>query len=88
MLRLNIDIGDGGIELDQIPNQIGFGNQMQYQLYSLDAIPSKIEGRGRYCRGACACRVKYRLEFGGFPIPNIVTIQTLEFEFAISNSEF
>jgi hypothetical protein len=61
---------------------------MQYQLYSLDAIPSKTEGQGRYCRGACACRVEYRLEFDGFPIPNIVTIQTPEFEFAISNSEF
>jgi hypothetical protein len=34
------------------------------------------------------CRVEYRLEFGGFPIPNTVTIQTPEFGFVNSNSEF
>jgi hypothetical protein len=49
---------------------------------------AKQRVEGRYWKGAGTCRVEYRLEFGGFPIPNIVTIQTPEFDFAISNSEF
>jgi hypothetical protein len=32
MLRLDVGIGDGGIELDPIPNQPGFGNRIQYQI--------------------------------------------------------
>ena len=31
-LRLDVGIGDGGIELDPIPNQPGFGNRIQYQI--------------------------------------------------------
>jgi hypothetical protein len=83
MLRLDVGIGDGGIELDPIPNQPGFGNRIQYQIqFNSEQI------RGSELESGGVCRVEYRLEFGGFPIPNTVTIQTPEFGFVNSNSEF
>jgi hypothetical protein len=82
---LDVDIGDGGIELDPIPNQTGFGIHMQYQI---QFNSEQSIGWGSELEGGDVCRVEYRLEFGGFPIPNIVTIQTPEFGFVISNSEF
>jgi hypothetical protein len=34
---LDVDIGRLGIELSLMPNQSGFGNELQYQIHSLDA---------------------------------------------------
>jgi hypothetical protein len=35
-LRLDVDIGDLSIEMDQIPNQTGIGIESQYQSHCLD----------------------------------------------------
>jgi hypothetical protein len=66
---LDIDIGDGGIELDQIPNQTGFGNRMQYQI-QFNSEQNRGWGSKLECGGTC------RVEFW---------VQTPEFGFVISN---
>jgi hypothetical protein len=36
MLSLDVDIASLDIELAPMPNQSDFGNELQYQIYSLD----------------------------------------------------
>jgi hypothetical protein len=51
MLRLDVGIGDGGIELDPIPNQTGFGNQIKYQIqFNSEQIRGWRVGIGEWMR--------------------------------------
>jgi hypothetical protein len=81
MLELEI------VELNWIQYQISLALEIGSNTKS-SSIPSKSEGGGSELESGGVCRVEYRLEFGGFPIPNTVTIQTPEFGFINSNSEF
>jgi hypothetical protein len=75
------------VELNWIQYQISLALEIGSNTKS-SSIPSKSEGGGSELESGGVCRVEYRLKFGGFPISNTVTIQTPEFGFVNSNSEF